>query len=376
MQLAASCHGSRSPLAVVAWVLAAGVGACGGGDGHEAGRRADAVAATPGDGAGQTATGSSETPDPRAPQPEQTTTGARVETPDASDSPQTCSEGSASVVVDPYDTCGAWNEDQDGDGDDDVKDCYLANTKGCSTEVLDAFCKNQFGGDGSAWFALHDKWLAEVCRGLPVENTGLPLFTSFCQDSETCTRYVSNLGYTPIVLAFDERGAVAYEAAGACTTFDLSPAGDGSGTLTDWPTAATPWLALDVDGDGRITSGRELFGSATMLNGRPARDGFQALSALDADGDGDVDADDPGFAKLVAFRDTDGDRVGVGRELEPLSELGIVALELDYRVEAMCDGRGNCGRERAPFRWLDRTGALRRGTLVDVHLAAPARPRG
>ncbi len=132
---------------------------------------------------------------------------------------------------------------------------------------------------------------------------------------------------------------------------------------TDWPTADTPWLARDLDGDGAIDGGHELFGSATRLpDGRTAPHGFAALTTLDGNGDGVLDARDPAFADLVLWADRDGDRRSTPDELSPLAAAGVRALPLAYRVEPRCDTRGNCGRERAA---VDATAPA---TLVDVHL--------
>ena len=98
----------------------------------------------------------------------------------------------------------------------------------------------------------------------------------FCRDEftpPTCE--------TPLVVAFDGQ------------PIDFAPAGHGrfafvvgEPATTDWPTAVTPWIALDLDGDGAITSGAELFGSSTVLaNGARASNGFAALAELDANHD-------------------------------------------------------------------------------------------
>jgi hypothetical protein len=164
-------------------------------------------------------------------------------------------------------------------------------------------------------------------------------------------------GSEPLVLAAD-----------AALTFDL--AGDTPGIVTDWPRAETPWLVLDRDGDGRIGDGRELFGSGTQLSsGARARNGFEALAELDADGNGVVDAADPGFASLALWSDHDADRATDATELTSLGggSRRIVAIDLGYRVEARCDARGNCGVERATFRWEDERG-VHDGAVVDLHL--------
>jgi hypothetical protein len=126
---------------------------------------------------------------------------------------------------------------------------------------------------------------------------------------------------------------------------------------------------VDVDGDGLITSGQELFGSATRLSaGQTARHGFEALSALDKNGDGQIDGQDPGFQRLRLWYDHNGDRRSSVEELVGLADSGITSLSLKYTVSPRCDGRGNCERERATFSWRDDSGQTHTGALVDVYL--------
>lgn len=166
---------------------------------------------------------------------------------------------------------------------------------------------------------------------------------------------------TPLVVAFDSQ-PIEFARGG---TFAFQP---GSPTATDWPTATTPWIALDRDGDGAIGSGAELFGSDTLLpGGGRAVNGFQALAALDANHDGVIDAADPAFAHLVLWADRDGDQRSASGELSPLSAT-IVSISLASSVEARCDARDNCEGERAAFVWRDEQGARHTGTVVDVYL--------
>lgn len=172
--------------------------------------------------------------------------------------------------------------------------------------------------------------------------------------------------YTPLVLSFDD-APVEYRANPA-HAFQLSSKGP---TPTDWPTAKTPWLALDRNGNGGIDDGSELFGSMTVLaDGRRAAHGFEALRALDCDGNGLLDERDPAFAELVLWSDRDGDRRTGPGELAAVSQAGIVSIDLRYVSDPRCDGRGNCEVERAHIVYRDASGALRTGSVVDVHLAA------
>ncbi|UQA63965.1 calcium-binding protein [Polyangium aurulentum] len=169
---------------------------------------------------------------------------------------------------------------------------------------------------------------------------------------------------TPLVLSFD--GAAVEFGADATRAFDVNGA---ASQVTDWPTARTPWLALDRDGSGAIEDGRELFGSMSPLAaGGTGPNGFVALRELDGNGDGRITAEDPAFAKLVVWSDKDADRASSSGELSSVSAWEIVSIDLDYVTIPRCDARGNCEGERAPFQYRDAAGVLRTGTVIDVRL--------
>ncbi len=171
---------------------------------------------------------------------------------------------------------------------------------------------------------------------------------------------------TPLVLKFDAAPVQMMQSASA--TFDID--GVGACVTTDWPTADTPWLALDLDLDGTIDSGRELFGSGTRLDGaRRARNGFLALEPLDTDRNGRIDARDERFSELVLWSDHDGDKRGTLAEMEPLSMRSVLSIDLGYTIDRQCDDRGNCGVERSAFTFVDSTGNIAKGEVVDLHLA-------
>ena len=162
---------------------------------------------------------------------------------------------------------------------------------------------------------------------------------------------------TPLVVAFDDQ-RVELTAGGS---FAFQP---GVPTATDWPTAATPWIALDRDGDGRITSGAELFGSDTVLpTGVRATNGFEALATLDANHDGRIDADDPAFASLLLWADRNNDQRTTPDELSPLGDQ-VVSISLADRREVHCDARDNCEGERAAL--VSR--GSHAGSVVDIYL--------
>ncbi len=172
--------------------------------------------------------------------------------------------------------------------------------------------------------------------------------TRHCSKEENA--YDSICGGTPLVAVFDGR-----------------PVEYRHGSVMDWPSVRTPWLARDLDGDGQVAAGAELFGSDTKLpDGSLARDGFQALAALDANHDGVLDARDPAFATLYLWYDHDGDRKSGPGELVLLSSV-IDSVTLKVTESVRCSTRVDCERLRAPMTWHSGHQA-RSGEVVDVFL--------
>jgi len=163
----------------------------------------------------------------------------------------------------------------------------------------------------------------------------------------------------PLVLVWGD-DAVEMQPTSGAQPFALGGATCGS---PDWPSAATPWLVLDVDGNGSIDGGHELFGTATRLaDGARAANGFAALAQLDTNHDGRIDAGDAQWDALRLWRDADGNRSSSPHELTPLAASGITALPLQYHSDPRCDARDNCEIERAAV------DADTKVTLVDIHL--------
>ncbi|MDK4577532.1 iron-regulated protein FrpC, partial [Kingella kingae] len=61
---------------------------------------------------------------------------------------------------------------------------------------------------------------------------------------------------------------------------------DGIATATGWTAAGNGILALDLDKNGKIDSGKEIFGNHSVLsNGATAAHGYAALAELDSNHD-------------------------------------------------------------------------------------------
>ncbi|KXS47256.1 MAG: Hemolysin-type calcium-binding protein [Marinobacter sp. T13-3] len=105
-------------------------------------------------------------------------------------------------------------------------------------------------------------------------------------------------------------------------------------------------LALDINGDGEINSGAELFGNHTRLtDGTSAANGFLALRELDTNADNVIDANDERYADLRVWRDLDQDGKSDEGELFTLDEVGVESLSVSYHNQHYTDEFGNEHRQ-------------------------------
>ena len=155
----------------------------------------------------------------------------------------------------------------------------------------------------------------------------------------------------PIILDLDGDGL---ETVGLASNVYFDHDGDGVLTLTGWAGANDALLVWDRNGNGTIDTGAELFGDFTVLpNGTLAPNGFAALAALDANGDGVIDATDPAFAELKLWRDISQDGVSQGGELVSLADAGIVSLNLAHTLKNQNLANGNTLAREGTFTRAD-----------------------
>lgn len=124
---------------------------------------------------------------------------------------------------------------------------------------------------------------------------------------------------------------------------------DGSGLKRRWTWVApgkAGWLVYDPRATGRVTSGLQLFGSVTFW--MFWEDGYQALSALDDNGDGVLTGRE--LAGLAIWHDANGDGVCDPGEVRPLAEYGIVSLSCRADRSAVPPGCAAWARAGVTFR--------------------------
>lgn len=155
--------------------------------------------------------------------------------------------------------------------------------------------------------------------------------------------------------------------AAAGVDFDLF--GQGRRGRWAWTRAASDdaFLALDRDGDGLISSGKELFGTVTEQPEGSERNGFRALKVFDLNGDNRVDAGDSVFDLLRLWFDRNHNGISEPTELVRLPDVGVVAFSLDYRVTSRRDAFGNSYRFASPVEMRRQHATVMR-TAWDVFL--------
>jgi hypothetical protein len=136
-------------------------------------------------------------------------------------------------------------------------------------------------------------------------------------------------------------------------SFDLGAVGTPSPTSWTAPGRALAFLCWDRNRNGQIDSGRELFGDRTpMRSGATAANGFDALAEFDTEAlggndNGYIDAGDQIWTSLRLWVDRNHDGVSQPEELSTLSNAGLTAISLDYKLDQRRDPYGNQFRYRA-----------------------------
>ena len=159
-------------------------------------------------------------------------------------------------------------------------------------------------------------------------------------------QFLSAMNYaSPLVLDLDGDGIELTSVNGATAFFDVNV--DGFAEATGWVAADDGLLAYDINGNGIIDDGTELYGDQTGH-----AHGFQALAQLDSNGDGIVDASDTLFDGLVVWHDLNSDGISQAGEMRSLADVGIASISVQATTTSYWVA-GNEIRYESSFTWAD-----------------------
>ena len=153
----------------------------------------------------------------------------------------------------------------------------------------------------------------------------------------------------PLVLDLDG-GGIATSAINVNAPILFDQDGSGVRVATGWIAAGEAIVVRDLNGNGTIDSGLELFGDSTLLSqgpqsGQLAENGFVALANLDADADGvadgKFDSSDVAFGSVRLWRDSNQDGISQSPELFTFAELGVQSIGVVGTAVSLDLGGGN-----------------------------------
>jgi hypothetical protein len=178
------------------------------------------------------------------------------------------------------------------------------------------------------------------------------LSSSDCSEGfEFKPQYCSCVSLSPILIDADGDGYRLTSAAEG-VAFDIDANGV-AGEQIAWtePGSGDGWLVFDRNGNGRIDSGEELFGSRTPAYADASQprteNGFDALLLLEGPSYGPstpdrlIDARDAVYSRLRLWFDRNHNGVSEPEELVPLAEAGVLAISSEYKENARRDRHGN-----------------------------------
>ena len=139
----------------------------------------------------------------------------------------------------------------------------------------------------------------------------------------------------PLIIDFGSEGINLFSLSDG-VNFDLD--NNGFAEKTAWIGTEDAFLSLDLNGNGKIDNGSELFGDRFILkNGSPASSGFEALAEFDTNNDNIIDSSDYIFSKLSVWFDKNHNGKSEKTELKSLSEVGIKSISLSCIILELTD---------------------------------------
>lgn len=152
----------------------------------------------------------------------------------------------------------------------------------------------------------------------------------------------------PLIIHFANTNEIEFTTLDDGVNFDLDK--NGFAEKTAWTKNNDGFLAIDLNGNGFIDDGGELFGdNFIMPDGKISSTGFEALKSLDEDDNNRIDENDSVFKELFVWFDTENKGFTDGGELKKLTEIGILYIDLNYVSDTYEQEESGTRREETSY---------------------------
>ncbi|MER9908579.1 type I secretion C-terminal target domain-containing protein, partial [Mesorhizobium sp. M0052] len=172
----------------------------------------------------------------------------------------------------------------------------------------------------------------------------------------------------PIILDLNHDG-FAFSDVGHGVQFDMN--GDGAKEQLAWNTSHDGMLAVDLNHDGKIDDGTELF--TPSFGGGNFASGAAALASLDSNHDGLIDHNDAAFDSLLIWQDANANGISDAGELSHLADNGIVSISTAAQP-AVGEIDGQTVTDNGTFQMADGTSGNYIEVELNTSLVAPTQP--
>ena len=162
---------------------------------------------------------------------------------------------------------------------------------------------------------------------------------------------------SPLIVDLDGDGV---ETIGTNSGVYFDHANDGFKENTGWVGKDDGLLVRDINGNGQIDNGTELFGNNSVLsNGQKAKNGFEALKDLDSNQDYVFDQNDAAWNEVKVWKDSNSNGIVDEGELLTMEQAGITGFDLNYQSQSRDDANGNAHLQTSTITKAD-------GTTADI----------
>ena len=165
---------------------------------------------------------------------------------------------------------------------------------------------------------------------------------------------------SPLVVDLDGDGV---ETVGVSEGVYFDHDGNGFAEKSGWVGKDDGILVRDINNNGTIDNGTELFGNNSVLSsGENALNGFEALKELDSNRDGVFNSSDEAWNTVKVWKDSNQNGIVDNSELLSLEQANIAGINLNYNEQELVDGNGNTHAQTGTIIKTDGSS----GTITDV----------